>query len=161
LFSGPDRNHIEEIMPTYCCTAAQGLLTPAQKAAIAAAITTAHSEVTGAPAYFAQVIFQEVTEGNHFIGGKPLAHDHLYVHGSIRSGRSASDREALIQRLLKEVGDAAGVQGFSVWVYLVELPPAAMAEFGHILPQPGEEAVWTDALPAADRARLLEISAKS
>ena len=99
--------------------------------------------------------------GNYFIGGKLFVYDHLYVHGSIRSGRCAPDREALIQRLVKDVGDAAGVEGFSVWVYLLELPPAAMAEFGHILPPPGDEAAWTDALPAADRARLLEISAKS
>lgn len=147
-------------MPTYCCTAAQGLLTASQKSAIAASITTAHAEVTGAPAHFAQVIFQEVTAGNHFIGGNPLAHDHLYVHGSIRSGRSATDREALIKRLVNDVGNAAGVENFSVWVYLAELPPAAMVEFGHILPQPGEEGAWTEALPAADRERMLDISAK-
>jgi phenylpyruvate tautomerase PptA (4-oxalocrotonate tautomerase family) len=48
-----------------------GRLSPSQKAQIAEAINTAHSELTGAPAYFAQVIITEVTSGNYFIGGAP------------------------------------------------------------------------------------------
>jgi phenylpyruvate tautomerase PptA (4-oxalocrotonate tautomerase family) len=59
-------------MPTYTWAAARGLLSAAQKSAIAAAITAAHAEITGASAYFAQVIFRDVNEGGHFIGGRPL-----------------------------------------------------------------------------------------
>lgn len=147
-------------MPTYTCTAARGLLNAAQKSAIAAAITGAHAEVTGAPAYFAQVIFQDVNEGDHFIGGQPLGHDHIFVHGCIRGGRSGADRRALIKRLVEVVAVAAGAETFSVWVYLLELPPAAMAEFGHILPEPGDEGVWSESLPLQDRARMQAISGK-
>jgi len=66
-------------MPTYVCTAAQGLLRAAKKGAIAIAITRTHGEVTGAPAYFAQVIFQDVTEGDHFIGGRQIDYEHSIV----------------------------------------------------------------------------------
>lgn len=148
-------------MPTYLCTAASGLLDGARKQAVAAAITRAHAEITGAPAHFAQVVFHETAPGDVFIGGAPLAHDHVSVHGRIRAGRSAADREALMERLVADVAAAAGVDGFAVWVYLQELPPAAMAEFGHILPEPGKEAAWHDALPDADRARLKALGTRA
>ena len=111
-------------MPTYTCTAAAGLLDAARKAALARAVTRAHFEVTGAPAYFAQVVFQDVAPGDHFIGGVPLGHDHVFVYGRIRGGRSADVREALIRRLVADVAAAAGIEPFGVWVYLLELPPA-------------------------------------
>ena len=147
-------------MPTYTCTAAAGLLDTKQKGAIAEAITAAHAEITGAPRYFAQVIFEEVAAGNHFVGAAPLAHDHLFVYGRIRGGRSAVDRKALIRRIIADVGRAAGVPAFSVWVYLLELPAAAMAEFGHILPEPGDEAAWTAGLPEDDRSRMNAIGTR-
>jgi phenylpyruvate tautomerase PptA (4-oxalocrotonate tautomerase family) len=145
-------------MPTYTCTTSRGLLSAGQKSAIAAAVTETHGEITGAPAYFAQVIFQEVNEGDHFIGGRPLGHDHIFVYGQIRSGRSVAVRTALMKRLVEDVAVMAKVEAFSVWVYLLELSPAAMAEFGHILPEAGDEQLWTEALPAEDRVRMLAIS---
>ncbi len=148
----------EETVPTYTCTAAAGLIDRDDKAAIARAITQAHAEITGAPAYFAQVIFREVPEGDHFIGGVRLGHDHVFVYGRIRDGRSAVDRKALIRRLTDDVAALLGLPAFSVWVYLLELPAAAMVEFGHVLPEAGDEADWTDALPDVDRARMQAIS---
>ena len=145
-------------MPTYSCICAKDLLTAPQKSAIAAVITSAHVDVTGAPPYFAQVVFHHVNEGDHFIGGKVLGHDHLFVYGSIRIGRSDGVREGLIKRLVKDVAAAAGVATFGVWVYLAELPPAAMAEFGHILPEPGGEEAWSESLPADERVRMQALS---
>ena len=144
-------------MPTYTCTAATGLLDAAAKRAVARAVTLAHAEITGAPTHFAQVIFQDVAAGDHFVGGVPLAHDHVFVYGRIRAGRSAIDRKALIRRLARDVASAAGVDAFAVWVYLLELPAAAMVEFGQILPEAGDEAAWTDALPPEDRMRMRSI----
>ena len=71
-------------MPTYTCTTAEGRLTADQKAAVAAAVTAAHAEITGAPPYFAQVMFNTVADGDHFMGGKPLGHDSIFVYGRIR-----------------------------------------------------------------------------
>lgn len=144
-------------MPTYTCTSAKGFLSSTQKTEIAKAITAAHSEITGAPAYFAQVIFQEVSDGDHFIGGKPLAHDHVFVYGRIRGGRSAVDRKALIKRLTNDVAGIAGVPSFSTWTYLLELPAAAMVEFGHVLPEAGDEPSWNEALPDGDRKQMQAI----
>ncbi len=147
-------------MPTYTCSAARGLLDDDRKAAVALAVTRAHAEVTGAPPYFAQVIFDDVEPGNHFIGAVPLEHDHVFVHGRIRGGRSTAMRADLIERLTAAVAGAAGVERFSVWVYLLELPPAAMVEFGHVLPQAGGEPEWADALSADDAARMAAIAAR-
>jgi hypothetical protein len=41
-----------------------------------------------------------------------------------------------------------------VWVYLSELPSRAMSEFGHVLPEPGDEDAWLAELPEEDRRRL-------
>ncbi len=147
-------------MPTYTCIAAAGSLDSAQKSAIARVVTLAHAEITGAPTHFAQVIFRDVSPGDHFIGGTLPAHDHLFVSGCIRAGRSAVDRKALIRRLTADVATAAGADPFAVWVYLQELPAAAMVEYGHILPEAGEEPAWTEALPADDRRRMQEIHEK-
>lgn len=144
-------------MPTYTCTARAGLLDAARKATIARAVTLAHAEVTGAPGYFAQVLFEDVAPGDHFVGGLPLAHDHVFVYGRIRAGRSVAVRDALLRRIAADVAAAAGVDGFAVWVYLLELAPASMIEFGHVLPDSGGESAWAAALPAGDRARLRAI----
>ncbi len=75
-------------MPTYLCTIPAGSLAAAQKGAVAKAITRVHSEVTGAPAFFAEVIFTEIAPGDWFIGGAPLAGEQIFVHRKhIRGGR--------------------------------------------------------------------------
>ncbi|UGY17838.1 tautomerase family protein [Bradyrhizobium septentrionale] len=139
-------------MPTYYCTSAQGRLSAEQKSRIAGEITRIHAEVTGAPSYFAQVIFSEVAAGNWFMGGVPVAHDHIFVYGHIRSGRAAVDKTRMIRLMADSVAQAADVDSKrAVWVYLNELQPRQMIEFGHVLPEPGDEPAWTDALPEADR----------
>ena len=144
-------------MPTYLCTIPSGLLTHAQKSVVAGEITRVHHEVTGAPGYFAEVIFKEIAEGDWFIGGAPLAGGQFFVHGNIRGGRPPEMRHELITRLASAVGEAAQLPPHAIWIYLSELPPAAMLEFGHVLPEPGGEAAWSAALPAADRERMQSI----
>lgn len=148
------------MMPTYTCHAAPGLLDASKKAAVARVITLAHAEITGAPTHFAQVIFQEIPDGDHFISGVPLTHDHVFVYGRIRDGRAAVDRKALVRRLCDDVAEAAGLDAFAVWIYLLELSAAAMIEFGHILPEAGDEPTWTSNLPESDRAPMSEIQTK-
>lgn len=141
-------------MPTYTVTAPEGRLSAAQKASIAAEITRIHHTVTGAPGYFAQVLFTDVRSGNYFVGGKPLNDDQIFVHGQIRGGRTDADKRRLLTELLDAVAQAAQAPKTAIWVYLVDLPARQMAEFGHILPEPGEEAAWSASLPAADRERM-------
>jgi phenylpyruvate tautomerase PptA (4-oxalocrotonate tautomerase family) len=144
-------------MPTYLCTTPAGSLTNAQKAAVAKAITRVHNHVTGAPGFFAEVIFKDIEAGDWFIGGEPLAKEHIFVHGNIRGGRPAGMRHLLITQLAVAVADAAKLPAHAIWIYLSELPPAAMVEFGQVLPEPGGEAAWTAALPAPDRELIQSI----
>ena len=85
-------------------------------------------------------------------------YDHLFIFGHIREGRSAMDRKTLIQRLGHDVADVAALEPTAIWVYLHELPAQAMVEFGHILPQAGDEAIWTSELPTADRKFIQSIA---
>jgi hypothetical protein len=48
-----------------------------------------------------------------------------------------------------------GAEERFVWVYVNELTPTDMIEFGHVLPAHGMEQEWFDALPSDLRAWLL------
>ncbi|MGN6388766.1 MAG: tautomerase family protein [Burkholderiaceae bacterium] len=144
-------------MPTYRCTTPAGLLDAQQKAAIAREITRIHNAVTGAASFFAQVIFDEVAPGSYFVGGAPLAGEQVFVHGHIRGGRSAVDLKRLLKEMIDGVASASGLPRRAVWVYVTELPPARMAEYGYVLPEPGDEQDWLDSLPAEDRERMLRV----
>lgn len=143
-------------MPTYICTVPAGRLSAEQKARVAAEITRVHNEVTGAATFFAQVIINEVPAGNYFLGGKPLREDQIFINGQIRAGRSAIDRTRLMQGILQSVAVAASAEVASVWVYLTDLPPRDMIEYGHVLPEPGQESQWLESLPSKDRERMLK-----
>jgi phenylpyruvate tautomerase PptA (4-oxalocrotonate tautomerase family) len=144
-------------MPTYHCTTPAGLLDAGKKSAIAAAITRIHSAVTGAASFFAQVIFTEMASGNHFMGGAPLASDQIFVHGFIRAGRSVPDRERLVSELVTALADCSGLPTRCVWVYITEIPARQMAEYGHVLPEPGGETAWLGGLPPDDRAYMQSV----
>ena len=147
-------------MPTYAVTSQAGLLSNDMKAHLAKAITEAHADVTGAPPYFAQVLFRALSQSDMFVGGRPLSHEHVFVFGHIRDGRSAVDRKRLVNRLSDVIARITDLPKTATWVYLHELPAAAMIEFGHVLPQAGDEALWTDALPAADRVFMQSLTAE-
>lgn len=144
-------------MPTYTVMAAAGRLTDPQKREIARDITRVHSEATGAQGFFAQVIFQAIPAGDHFLGGAPLVSDQLFVQGQIRAGRSADQKRDLLEALVTLVANATGAEKRSVWVYLSELPPSQMVEYGKVLPAPGAESEWLNSMPEPDREFLLGI----
>jgi phenylpyruvate tautomerase PptA (4-oxalocrotonate tautomerase family) len=144
-------------MPTYIVSAAANRLTPQMKQEVASRITESHSSATGAQGFFAQVIFQEIADGNHFLGGRPLKADHIYVHGRIRAGRTLDQKRRLLEAIVDVIADAAATESRFVWVYLSELPPSQMVEFGKVLPEPGGEAEWLESLSSEDKAYLLGI----
>ena len=147
-------------MPTYIVTAPRERLTALQKERLAVEITRVHCTVAAAPAYFAQVIFNDVPDGNYFVGGKPLqGNDHVYVHGHIRAGRDAATKEALVIDLMEAVARAASLPPHCVQVYVAEIPARQIAEYGQLLPLPGGEAAWWDAVPDEVRRRVEAIGA--
>ncbi|WP_166262070.1 tautomerase family protein [Marinobacter salicampi] len=133
-------------MPTYRVTSANLTLSQEQKLQIARAITTAHSAQTGAPGFLAQVFFSSVDEGDHFIGGAANSSPYIFVSGFIRSGRSTDTKQDLMNDVLEQLSKIAGITPEDIWIYLQEIPPAQMIEFGRFLPTPGQEEEWKKAI---------------
>ncbi len=144
-------------MPTYICSTAANRLTAEQRAKIAHAITTVHSEEALAPRYLVQVIFKEVEPSQNYIGGKAAPAGHIWIRADIRAGRTETQRSKLQLRLVREVGEIAGCAPDDIWVYLNELQANNMVEFGHLLPEPGQEKQWFLSLPPAVQERLRKL----
>jgi|SRR5271154_5032716 len=146
-------------MPTYVCSIPAGLLTAAQKTAIAEAISRIHSEATGAPRFFVQTVIDEKDTSQRFLGVQP-ATGHIWVRGDIRAGRTAAQRETLMLNMVKAISDIAGVDRNSIWVYLCNLEPTDMVEYGHVLPVAGEEQAWFEKLPRSLQQYLAGLGTK-
>jgi phenylpyruvate tautomerase PptA (4-oxalocrotonate tautomerase family) len=149
-----EQQHEERKMPTYTVTSANLALAADQEAAIAAAITRSHHEATGAPAFFAQIIFSGIDSGKHYIGGKPYRTPHLFVHGLIRAGRNTGIKTGLIKDIAAKVHGIAGIGPEDIWVYVQEIPAIQMLEFGRVLPEPGAEEMWRAAMTAQKLGEL-------
>ncbi|MBW3226473.1 tautomerase family protein [Marinobacter adhaerens] len=143
-------------MPTYTVTVANLSLSPQQKSQIAEAITAAHNAQTGAPRFFAQVLFSAANEGDHFVGGKVNTAPQVYVHGLVREGRSIEIKQALMSQMLEEIAHIVGIKAEDVWIYLHDIPATQMIEFGRFLPAPGDEAEWEKGMSPEKRASLLK-----
>lgn len=141
-------------MPTYIATAPEGRLSSSQKQKLAARITDIHCTTTGAPSYFAQVIFSDIEGGNYFLAGKPLKQDNIFVHCEIRAGRDTLTKERLILEIMASTAEIAETEVSHVQVYLVDVPARQIAEWGQILPNPGEEAAWDARIPDHVRQRM-------
>jgi phenylpyruvate tautomerase PptA (4-oxalocrotonate tautomerase family) len=146
-------------MPTYVCFVPPKSLSDDQKDQIAAAIGRRHSEATGAPPFFVQVVIQESDTTRRYLGGE-LSGAHIWVRGDIRAGRSESVRSALMLAIMKDVSAIAAVPEASIWVYLCNLEPTDMVEFGHMLPAPGDEQAWFEGLPPDLQTYLTGLGAK-
>ena len=144
-------------MATYICRAPEGLLNTDVKAQLAATITANHAAVTGGGGTFVQVLFRSFAQEDCFVGGKPLAGPHVFIQGHIRAGRSTLERSDFVKRTLPAVSELLGVPRYAIWIYLSELPSRAMAEFGHTLPEPGDDDAWLAALPEEDREHLRKL----
>lgn len=145
-------------MPTYIVSSTTGLLADEAKAGVAKEITRAHSSATGAQGFFAQVMFSDIPPGCHFMGGVKIETGQVFVHGYIRAGRTAEQKAQLLADILRSVERVTGMQRRFLWVYISELPPENMIEYGQVLPQPGTEREWFEALPEAERKYLLSFA---
>jgi phenylpyruvate tautomerase PptA (4-oxalocrotonate tautomerase family) len=141
-------------MPTYVCTVTGTHLTDGQKSEMAQEITRAHTRLTSAPHYFAQVFFQAPAPGDHFVGGSPCEARNIFIRGEIRAGRGAEVKGKLLEAIVEAARRITGIGTTGIWVYLNELPPSHMIEFGRVLPEPGTEKEWLNALPAAEREQI-------
>jgi phenylpyruvate tautomerase PptA (4-oxalocrotonate tautomerase family) len=145
-------------MPTCLCYAAANQLTSEQKTAIADAITSAHGEEALAPRYLVQVIFHDVELSDHYIGAKPASIHHIWIRADIRAGRTEAQKSKLQSRIVRELAMITKSSPSAVWIYLHELPPLNMVEFGEVLPEPGKESEWFRELSEDLKAQLTELN---
>ena len=129
-------------MPTYTVTYSNLNLSSRQQKNLAEGITKVHNVVTGANTYFAQVIFNKTKKNNHFMGGKLVKESSLFLLGQIRAGRSKKIKDKLISDLKDILVKRSKLDDTKVWVYINDLPPSQMIEYGAVLPESGKEKQW-------------------
>ena len=129
-------------MPTYTVTNSNFNLTTKQQKDLAQGITKVHNVITGANTYFAQVIFNKTKKNNHFMGGKKVKEPSLFLLGQIRAGRPKKIKDRLISDLKNILVKNTKLDETQVWVYIVDLPPSQMIEYGAVLPESGKELQW-------------------
>jgi phenylpyruvate tautomerase PptA (4-oxalocrotonate tautomerase family) len=141
-------------MATYSIYYAGISLNTHQKFTIAQSVTKIHAQVTGADAYFAQVIFKQLDQHDCFIGGVLLDEPHIFLNGQIRLGRSAQIKKQLLVELEIAIQKASNLASHQIWAYIDDLAPDQMIEYGQILPGVGSEKSWFTTLPVAIQNKL-------
>lgn len=141
-------------MPTYTVKYSNINLSQKQKNSIANDITNTHSKFTGANTFFAQVIFQKNQKNAHFMGGKLVKTKEIFLNGQIRAGRTSRVKKQLILGLRRILIKNTNLRKENVWVYLEDLLPDQMIEYGEVLPKSGQEKEWFNSLNPSLRERL-------
>lgn len=147
-------------MPTYVCSVPENSVDDRQKRAIAEAISRIHGEETGAPNFFCQIVVEEKKPTDRFLGPS-RASSQIWIRGDIRAGRTEAQRTRIMLRMMEEVGRITGVKDQDIWVYLCNLAPSDMVEYGHVLPKPGDETNWFDHLPKSLQDYMKKLGATS
>ena len=135
-------------MPLYEVLTTQGALDADKREKLAAHIVKVHTEETGSPADFIQVIFPELPAGHSYSAGS-VATPHI-IRAQIRAGRPMSVRHAIIKRLFDFYSKLTGAEAMEIVVAVSDVPAQWAMEGGMIMPEPTreEEAAWFTKLEA-------------
>tara|TARA_B100001057_G_C22268777_1_gene726106 strand:+ start:50 stop:490 length:441 start_codon:yes stop_codon:yes gene_type:complete len=144
-------------MPTYTVTNSNFNFTAREQKKLAEGITKVHNIVTGANTYFAQVIFNKTKNNNHFMGGKKVKEPSIFLLGQIRAGRTKKIKDKLISDLRNIIIKNSKLNETQIWVYIVDLPPSQMIEYGEVLPESGKEKQWFTNLSKKLKIKLSKI----
>ena len=144
-------------MPTYTVTNSNFTFSSKQQNNLAQGITKVHNVVTGANTYFAQVIFNKTKKNNHFMGGKKVKEPSIFLLGQIRAGRPKKTKDKLISDLRDIIVKNSKLDETQVWIYIVDLPPSQMIEYGEVLPESGKEKEWFSRLSKKLKKKLSKI----
>jgi phenylpyruvate tautomerase PptA (4-oxalocrotonate tautomerase family) len=130
-------------MPIYQCATSK-TLSPEMKAAIAKEITRIHTEWTGAPEAFVNVVFSDLPLGSHYLAGAVRENGAL-INAIVRAGRTLETRQALLKSVSAAWSRLTGQPERDLILKVDEADPATIMEAGLILPRPGDEAAWFEA----------------
>ena len=144
-------------MPTYFVNSSNLKIEKKIKEKLAKKITKVHNEATGANKYFAQVIFNKTKLGDHYMGGKTVSKPEIFIYGHIRSGRTTKVKNKLITGLREIIRKNTRLKKDNIWVYILDLKPNQMIEYGELLPKSGGEKKWFNNLPRKLKKRLNKI----
>ena len=91
------------------------------------------------------------------MGGKLVKNKEIFLNGQIRAGRTSKVKKQLILGLRKILIENTKLQSDFVWVYLQDLLPDQMIEYGEVLPKSGQEKKWFNSLSLSLKKRLKKI----
>ena len=128
-------------MPIYQCSAPRGSLTDDMKSRVAAAITDAHVEATGAPRVFVHVFFNDLPPGVAYSAGE-IDNKISGITGAIRAGRALAVKQKLIKQICASWSEITGQPLKRLVAGLTEIDSDVTMEYGLILPHPGGETEW-------------------
>ena len=104
------------------------------------------------------IIFNKTKDNNHFMGGKKVQEQQIFLFGQIRAGRSSKIKKKLILELRDIIIKKTKIDISQVWVYIVDLSPSQMIEYGAILPESGQERKWFNSLSPKLKKKLSLVS---
>jgi len=133
-------------MPTYNVYVKADSLNDDQKQRAAQAITRAHSDSTGAPEFYVQVIFHEILDSNRYVGGYRF-NRHMWIRGDVRVGRTAEQRREWMLKMIKNVSESINRDINSIWIDLCGIEPESILKYGQVFPPAGQEKEWLESLP--------------
>ena len=91
------------------------------------------------------------------MGGKKVKEPSLFLLGQIRAGRSKEVKDKLIVDLKDVLVKNSKLDETQVWVYINDLPPSQMIEYGAVLPESGKESEWFNNLSRKLKDKLSKI----
>jgi len=66
----------------------------------------------------------------------------MFLLGQIRAGRSKEVKDKLISDLKDVMIKNSKLDETQIWIYINDLPPSQMIEYGAVLPESGKEKKW-------------------
>ncbi|HEY1743095.1 MAG TPA: hypothetical protein VGG18_08010, partial [Granulicella sp.] len=79
--------------------------------------------------------------------------------GDIRAGRTEAAREQMMLKIMEDISRITQISHDHIWVYVCNLAPTDMIEYGHVLPLPGKEKEWFENLPESLQRYLNSLGA--
>ena len=118
-------------MPIYQCATSK-TLSPEIKAAVKE-ITRIHTEWTGAPEAFVNVVFSDLPLGSHYLAGA-VRENGAFINAIVRAGQTLETRQALLKSVSAAWSRLTGQPERDLILKVDEADPATIMEAGLISP---------------------------